>query len=226
MGRRNSRPTLLELFKTKSQGEDDHPSHPSLHMASEQQAWWTPGRSLRLTLGHLLIAGGVVILLMVAVWMLAYRQGELRARADLESAIFHPVGIDPMVSSPGNVEVDEPDAPVLEEDSAGENRNIGENFIGDPREDSLFYFVLAETRPDGAMRLAEFCRGEGLEAWVIPRDNGGLARVIVLPGLETASRIDPGVRDLDDRIGSIGRQWKSIGGRSSLEDRYLIRGDS
>ncbi len=226
MGRRNTRPALLELFKAKEHGEDAHPSLPSLHMVSEQQAWWTPGRSLRLTLGHLLIAGGVVILLMVVIWMLAYRQGELRARADLESAIFHPVGIDPMISSPVNREAAEPVAPVSQEWSSAGNRNIGENFIGDPREGSLFYFVLAETRPDGAMRLAEFCRGEGLEAWVIPRDNGGLARVIVLPGLATASRIDPDVRDLDDRIGRIGRQWKSIGGHSSLEDRYLIRGDS
>ncbi len=191
-------------------------------MVSQQQPWWTPGRPMRLTIGHLLIAVAVILLLMAIVWMVAYRQGELRARADLESAIFQPVDVDPMtMSSVAGASV--PTISLHEEPS--ESRIPGENFIGDPRERGLYYFVLAETRPDGALRLAEYCRGEGLEAWVIPRDNGGLARVIVLPGLETASRSHPAARELDDRIGRIGRQWKSVGGHSSLEDRYLVRGD-
>ena len=225
MARRGSKPTLLELFTEKEQDDDHRSAPPSPHMVSQQQTWWIPGQSMRITFGHMLIAAAVVLLLLIVIWMLAYRQGELRARADLESAIFHPVGIDPMVSALIEGEDLEEGTRSQEATPSLDDRSIGENFIGDPREESLFYFVLAETRPDGAMRLAEFCRGKGLEAWVIPRDNGGLARVIVLPGLQTASRSDPGVRELDDRIGSIGRQWMQTGGHSSLEDRYLVRGD-
>ena len=213
MGRRQSRPALLELFKSL-EAESTSPR-------SEQDgatAWPGPGRSIRVTAGHLLVVAALVMILIVITWMIAFRQGELQARADLESVIFQPVVSDPVLAAPVVIEIPDP----LE---AGQESPFSAPLVGDPRQQGLFYFVLAETREAGALRLARFCRERGLETWVIPRDNTGLARVIALPGLTSTSRSEAACRNLDERIGGIGLQWVESGGQSSLEDRYLVRWD-
>ena len=211
MGRRQSKPALLELFKTE-QGDVD-PSRPQRQGAPA----WEPGRSMRVTAGHLLVSIAVVMVLVVVTWMIAFRQGELQARAELESVIFQPVLEDPVLdpAPSAGVPAGDPVPAVVTKES----------LVGDPRQEGLFYFVLAETRLEGALRLARFCRELGLETWVIPRDNAGLARVIALPGVVTTSRTEEACRVLDERIGAIGLRWKESGGTSSLEDRYLVRWD-
>ncbi|MDG2292174.1 MAG: hypothetical protein P8L37_05905 [Phycisphaerales bacterium] len=181
---------------------------------------------MRVTIGHMLVAAAVILVLLIGTWMLAYRQGELRARADLQSAIFQPVSADPLAAStsPALVPV-----PVAGEQARllapGLQAPEDAELYADPREAGFFYFVLAETRPEGALRLARFCRERGLETWLIPRDTVGLVQVLATPGLPSATRGDPLVIELDDQIGEIGRAWKRAGGHSSLEDRYLVRGD-
>ncbi|MAA53027.1 MAG: hypothetical protein CMJ41_08450 [Phycisphaerae bacterium] len=211
MGRRQSKPALLELFKNEQQ--DVGASRPG---GPASQAW-EPGRSVRVTAGHLLVSIAVVMVLIVMTWMIAFRQGELQARAELESVIFQPVLEDPVLDPSASVRLAEGE-PVAE--AVAE-----EALVGDPRQQGFFYFVLAETRLEGALRLARFCRELGLETWVIPRDNAGLARVIALPGVVTTSRTEEACRVLDERIGAIGLRWKESGGTSSLEDRYLVRWD-
>ena len=212
MKRRSSRPALLELLRGPE--ESDAPQQE----VSSGGRWPAPGRSMRVTTGHLLMATTIVLGLLVATWMLAYRQGELRARADLESAIFQPVEQDPLLAISGSV------VPIQAPEVVPEPISI-EEMTADPRQAGMYYFVLAETRQAGAERLARFCRDLGLETWLIPRDTVGLVQVLVTPGLTSATRSDPDVRELDERIGSIGRAWKRAGGHSSLEDRYLVRGD-
>ncbi|MBG85235.1 MAG: hypothetical protein CMJ40_11910 [Phycisphaerae bacterium] len=211
MKRRQSKPALLELFKTE-QGD-------AVNTGADRSgaSAWEPGRSMRVTAGHLLVALTVVMVLVVVTWMIAFRQGELQARAELESVIFQPVVEDPVL--------DASPAPQPVEVVAGPSSGPDDALLGDPRQAGLFYFVLAETRLEGALRLARFCRELGLETWVIPRDNAGLARVIALPGVVTTSRSEEACRVLDERIGAIGLRWKDSGGTSSLEDRYLVRWD-
>ena len=211
MGRRSSKPALLELFKNEQR--DVGTSRPG----GQGSPAWEPGRSMRVTAGHLLVSIAVVMVLIVVTWMIAFRQGELQARAELESVIFQPVLEDPVL---------DPSPPVRR--PAGDpvvGAVAEETLVGDPRQQGFFYFVLAETRLEGALRLARFCRELGLETWVIPRDNAGLARVIALPGVVTTSRTEEACRVLDERIGAIGLRWKESGGTSSLEDRYLVRWD-
>jgi hypothetical protein len=93
----------------------------------------------------------------------------------------------------------------------------------DPRQADLHYFVLAETRPEGAVRLAEFCRERGLEAYVIRRNNSRFRRVIALPGLESRSTESPAYRGLSQEVLRVGLEWKSrYPGESDLSDSYLI----
>ncbi len=214
MAPRPSKPTLLELFQPHEEGDvAQTQSRPP------SGKWPVPGEAMRVTAGHLLVAMAVILILLISTWMLAYRQGELRARADLQSVIFQPVERDPL-----NTSALPPDQPARPP-ARGLEAIADAQLYADPREAGLFYFVLAETRPEGALRLARFCRDRGLETWLIPRDTVGLVQVLATPGLPSTTRGDPLVLELDERIGEIGRAWKRTGGHSSLEDRYLVRGD-
>ncbi|MCH2135700.1 MAG: hypothetical protein MK101_03845 [Phycisphaerales bacterium] len=93
----------------------------------------------------------------------------------------------------------------------------------DPRSAGSWYFVLAETRPEGARRLAAFCRAQGLDAAVVSGHNARLERVVALPGLESASTTTDAYRTLDERIRDVGRRWKAQGNSTDLSDRYLAR---
>ena len=211
MARRQSKPALLELFPEQEQ------TVSSPRGRRDRSTGWSPGHSMRVTMGHLMVVVAAVLVLVIITWMIAFRQGELQARAELESVIFQPVTTDPVLEPVPSV--------VIADPGAGLEVAVDADLVGDPRHQGFFYFLLAATRLEGAMRLARFCRELGLETWVIPRDNAGLARVIALPGVETTSRTEEACRVLDDRIGAIGLRWKESGGTSSLEDRYLVRWD-
>ena len=93
----------------------------------------------------------------------------------------------------------------------------------DPRQAGFYYFCLVTTtdRP-AALRLAEFCRDSGLEAYVIARHNRRNVRVIVLPGFQTQHATDPAVVTIRARILDVGRKWKSLhSGHRDLRDSYL-----
>ena len=107
---------------------------------------------------------------------------------------------------------------------APSKRVVDENpTVSEPREDGRWYFVLAETRPEGSRRLAAYCRSQGLDAAVISGHNTQLERVIALPGLDSASTTTNAYRALDERIRDVGRRWKASGGTTNLSDRYLDR---
>ncbi len=92
----------------------------------------------------------------------------------------------------------------------------------DPRVSGMHYLVLAETRPAGAVRLAEFCRSQGLEAYAVSSNNARFRRIIVLPGFASRSRSVPEAAQLIDEVQRIGRMWKSEDpGGSDLSDAYF-----
>jgi len=83
------------------------------------------------------------------------------------------------------------------------------------------YFVLATTRPDGARRLATFCRSEGLETYVVPVQGGRFAKVIAFPGLEDGSSDNPARRRLEATIRQVGQKWKNDHrGATDFSDAY------
>lgn len=94
----------------------------------------------------------------------------------------------------------------------------------DPRVVDKYYYVLATTRRDGAIRLAEFCRKHGLEAYVIGGHNDRFSQVIALPALETSSSSNPSVSSMRELITRIGRLWeKTEPGATNLSDAYVMR---
>jgi len=92
----------------------------------------------------------------------------------------------------------------------------------DPREIGLHYITVATPPRDGAIKLAEFCRTEGLEAYVVAGHNAQSRRVILLPGFRSNVRTDPEIRSVLVELERVGRLWKSTHrGQSDLSDNYL-----
>ncbi len=165
-----------------------------------------PGGSFRLPTGAVVI--GLVLLagIVVAAWLLGARSVEPQLQP-------HGGGLEPpgLVVDPLNPEP-EPGSVLSAEDAEQAARTPGN-----------WYFVLAETRPDGARRLAAYCRGLGLDAAVVTGHNTRLERVIALPGLDSSSSQTAAYQALDARIRDVGRRWKAQGGTTDLSDRYLYR---
>lgn len=100
------------------------------------------------------------------------------------------------------------------------NRSGWGPILSDPRRAGFYYWIVAETTRPGAVRLCEFLRARGLEAYAVPGKNAFL-RVAVLPGHR--KRNDPQNADLvrlEESLERIGRAWQRAGGTSDLGDKY------
>jgi len=99
---------------------------------------------------------------------------------------------------------------------------LGPASAGDPRQIGLQYFVLCSTLEPNAIKVVEFCRSKGLDAYVVPDQNGRLREVTVLPGFASGERSSPAIKDLEERIRKVGVLFKASGpGNSDFGDRYI-----
>jgi hypothetical protein len=102
------------------------------------------------------------------------------------------------------------------------NAALGPAAAGDPRQAGLSYFVLCSTLEANALRVVDFCRSKGLDAYVVPDQNGRLREVTVLPGFEAGERSSSAIKELEERIRKVGVSWKASGpGNSDFGDRYI-----
>ena len=92
----------------------------------------------------------------------------------------------------------------------------------DPRQAGLQYIVIASVLESNADKLVQFCRDRGLDAWVVPDQNGRLREITVLPGFPKSELKGPVASELKSRIRKVGAQWKAAGrGNSDFEDHYF-----
>ena len=92
----------------------------------------------------------------------------------------------------------------------------------DPRVKGLRYFVIAHPASQRAAEMVEFCRENGLEAFLVPDDNAMLRKIIVLPGYRDASeKSSPEIKSLEAKIRSVGDKWKrSSKGNKDFSDAF------
>jgi hypothetical protein len=82
----------------------------------------------------------------------------------------------------------------------------------DPRVAGLNYFVIASgVLEERVPEILAFCRSKGLDAWVVPDQNGRLREITVLPGFEAGRRSAPEIKDLEAKIRRVGVLWKAAG---------------
>ena len=237
MARKHSNPALYELIRSRATPPPApvEPSEPEPSAVRHLPRWLSPGRTIRLPVGYLLLAAGVVVALVVAGYMLGYRRAERTVQAGFDESLLaavrrseqavrtrDPLLAGPFAEAPGTEAAVAPpaQAPLAQ-------RSPEPPIFSDPRQPGLSYFVLAETVATGAERLARYCRERGLEAYVVGKEKSRFRRVIALPGFDPADRSSPEVKALEARIRSIGDTWKDQEqGATDLRDTYpsLFRG--
>ena len=227
MRRKSSSPALYELIRARQAppapmaAEDEEaaeaPAEPSLR-------WLSPGRTIRLPVGYLLLATAALILCLSVAYVVGHSRGERLARAEYEQQWLadhevawpvpppeRPLRSEPQTGSRGSIPapVGGEDVPHPQPLSQGERGEEGWGpILSDPRRPGHNYFVLIHTKRENAVELARFCRDRGVEAYVVAVKNVSLYRVIVLPGYVRGERDSEQVRDLERRIVEVARKWK------------------
>jgi hypothetical protein len=198
-----------------------------------------PGRTLRLPVGYVFLGVAALIALVLVAYVIGNRQGHNARDAELAENFGSPM-ITPRVNDPLTLEAQEPSPDGGGSALPGSGSRGGGSGTprtaansaswgpvepkGDPRQKGVNYFILAETTPQGALRLAEFCRANGLESYVVAGKNAR-RRVIAFPGYQ-GSRLDPAVKALEDRIHAIGDKYKTESkGETNMRDAYPSRYD-
>lgn len=244
MGTKPSQPALYEKMRSRAVGAPTISPKVDLHPTSVQSvsddggsAWFSPGRSIRLPAGYLLLACGVGVLLLSVVYVFGHKRGYSVARSQFDQQVIdRSAGItDPLTTL----------QPVIDTSSSLRSGIAPPNASGDagsppsggfrttpaaawgpivpakdPRQKGLNYFVIAETSESGARTLAEFCRSQGLETYVVPAKNDRF-RAVAFPGFAGRDRSSPQVKALEAQIHTIGDNWKrNHKGTTDLRDAY------
>ncbi len=250
MGLKSSQPALYEKFRHRTgsmpapiKTDLGPPTPPVITGAAKPAAptggnWFSPGRTIRMPVGYVILSCGLVLGLLVAVYMMGFRGGEKREHAKVAESLSRTA-----VDSPGLATVD----PLIDQKqqnghsvlgsggtpapgtgtrgnrpSAAANGTTGPVRTAppsdwgavmpqkDPRIKGLNYYILMETNESGAVRLAEFFRSYGVETYAVPVANKSDRRkVIALPGFDAANLNSKEKKDFEAKIVSIGVRWKA-----------------
>ncbi len=241
MTKRRTGPPLYELIHTRPERSERHDAPPprveapaSSGRRKGASSRVAPGRMLSTPAGYAFVACAIAVGLIAGAFMVGYRSAENAVRAEFEAAWLSRVESDRpddplMAVSPGAIADDSLDrSSVAPTQTSRSNRPMSSEDPGgwgpiqsDPRQPGRMYFVLMETRQDGAIRLARFLREEGLEAYVVPIKDKSIVRVITLPALATSSQQNPMVADLKRKIEQAGLRWQLSGEHDNLSGAYI-----
>ncbi len=194
--------------------------------------WLSPGRTVRVPIGYVLLGGAVVIAGVIAAYVVGYTRAQSVGRAaegrnlgsQVEMSLRDPPPQDPLANVPSGWP-DETVTGTRGDGAVGSTaaRGFRQPIFTDPRQPGFSYFVIAETSRAGAERLAGYCRENDLEAYVIDKSTDRLRRVIVVPGFAPGARSSRQVKALEARIHDVGDKWKtSERGASDLRDAYPL----
>ncbi len=247
--KRRANPALYELIQSRSASRaaqpvaDPEPAMPSSQPPTgDSTNWLSPGRTIRVPIGYLFLAAAALILVVVFVYMFGYQHGERSSQLEFGDlagrtgpARSGEIAQDPMardsgrrgVGSVGSAQLADPQPATGRSNtgSAVRNRGLWGAPQSDPREAGLNYFVLIHTQRANAIKLAEFCRAESLEAYVVKARNMAQYQVIVLPGYRRGAREHEQIRTLERTIKQVTRKWKlRINSRDDLS-YYPVRYD-
>lgn len=244
--KKRSAPPLYELIGTRAARAGtpvEHDQHgPAADVGPGQRlGWLEPGRYLQIPVGYIFVASALIVLLAALAYMVGHSRGygAAKAAAAEELEATHLADERRRPSDPldrhAATTADTAQQPTHNRPATTPQRQTAAGgtpagwgpIQSDPRQEGMNYFVLATTTPEGALRLAEFCRQRGLETYVVSGNNARLRRVIALPGFESGQRTSQPTREVEALIHRIGESWsKTEPGATDLRDTYpeLYRG--
>ncbi len=213
------KPTHTALYELMGQPPEERPQEPPDEQPPRRGWRSGAGRTMRVPVGYLWLAGAAGLVLLVAAFSTGYIRGHQEATTTLEREWLEMGQPTLAVPPPEILTIDPPQraAPAPTEQSVvtpgptkrGMPADRPGKVLSDPRQEGINYFILIHTHRDNAVRLAEFCRREGVEAYAVPDGrNRSLYRVVVLPGYARGQRSSEPVRALERRIADVNRKWK------------------
>ncbi|MBT8485719.1 MAG: hypothetical protein HKO59_02355 [Phycisphaerales bacterium] len=243
MAKRSSSTPLYELIMRREASGRHEPEPEPVEEGAAPSRWLSGGRVVRVPVGYILLSSAAVMVLLIGSYLLGATRAEESTRAEYERFLasgLPPTGMpaqDPLEiegeTRPGETHrVLATPAPDLGPGVAAEpaaarppdaEASAEDELLRDPREAGLYYYVLAETREEGALRMARFCLANGLDACVLPRHNDRFHRVIALPGVPVRDESDIEVRRLRQRVLAVGEAWRrEHPGERDFSEAYLI----
>jgi hypothetical protein len=221
---RRGAPALYELMRRPGTPVDAAPRAAPRAAPSPAAVASRTGRapglpdSFTISLGRAAaIAAGVVVLVAIA-----YGIGVQRGRAIATRGGSEPATIEPAAPAPARSGATGVAGGAASRPTTTPARPAATDNKGDPRIKGERYFVLAHPSSDRASEMVEFCRANGLDAYLVPDDNALLRKVIVLPGYKDASqKSSPDIKALEAKIRSVGEKWKKLArGNKDFGDAY------
>lgn len=185
----------------------------------------TAERTLRLPVGYLLLGVSAILVIALAAYLVGHSKG--RTGEEWSTTLAVPAsGTEPGTGEAGSQAA--PGLPLAGSQSARQpgagsstSRTAGP-IESNPRTIGENYFVLVQTSRTNAVRVAEFCRRHGLEAYV-DRVNNADFRVFVLPGYAAENASSQAVADLERRIEAVKKAWNESVGRNDLGQHIAVK---
>lgn len=187
-------------------------------------SWLSPGRTIRMPVGYVLLGSALLIVILSLAYGVGYKSGQRAGQAKYQQDMVASAqgisdgtlrSLDPLTDPPPKTGKQAANPSNSSRSNANANvRSTPASSWGpvipkdDPRKKGLRYFILMSTTEQGAVRLAEFCRANGLETYVIKGKNSDLRRVIAFPGFALPDRSSPQVKALEGLIENIDEKWK------------------
>lgn len=175
------------------------------------------------------LAGVGIVAVLLAV---AYGVGVMRGRSLASSAASVEPVVAPPVSAtpPGSGSPAIPAMKPADGAAAPAKRSVADsrplppaaNNNVDPRVKGYRYYVLAHPSGEKAPGIVDFCRANGLDAYLVPDDTALFRKIIVLPGYKDASeRNSPEIKALEAAIKRVGAKLKAQArGNPDFADAY------
>lgn len=231
MASKTSQPALYEVIRGRTSQSVPTPEPVAHGRPTENGSapWLGPGRSIRIPAGYVILGCGLAIILLASSYMVGHKRGYGAAKTEYDQQIISTASLgtsDPLSIERGPRTVANLGAGSNTHDlgsPATNNSQTGWKPVipaKDPRQKGLNYFILAETTETGAKQLAEFCRSNGLETYVVSGKNDRSRRVVAFPGFPGTARNSPEVKGLEAQIHSVGEKWKRNKGSTDLRDAY------
>ena len=248
MASKPTQPALYEKMRGRTTSaplvEPKERIEPPAPLAKEETVepmltrWLRAGTAIRVPVGYLLVAAALVLSIVILAFTIGHRSGESATRSKFEQDIVAATeasnseltALDPM-AQPGSGGKGVLSGVAGTKSASGDSSAARSKpaYWGpvvpksDPRQKGLAYWVLATTNEAGAVKLADFCRANGLETYVVSAKNS-MRLVIALPGfdLSKTGRNSSEVKSVEDKIYDIGAKWqRETRDIRNLRDAYL-----
>lgn len=209
-------PTLFELMRDPTRGRsarvEEAPIAPPAAIDEGDGGYFGQSRAIRVPLGYVFIAGAVTVACMALVYSIGFQSGQkqrdrldaqrLQASAPAEETapIRDPLLAQTTGGQPSRVE----SSPPPRERSRPTSAPSG----GDPRIPDLNYFIVLYDSPEQSERAAAFLRRNGVDAAVVPANNGRFRYVVSLTGFAASEVGSASYQSHREELRRLGRIWK------------------